>query len=319
MERISEIFKRKHIGTPTEQQVNTLTCIKNRLEKNDDRNSIKEQALELSGTPLWSEVVNLFKSEYPLEGVCDCGRIVGYVVHYYTLEEVLYCQYCAEKKDLQREQEQKEAYLKAYLERADSILKSNGTPKMFLKARITDFPKQAKRYVDYVKGLYIWGDRGTGKTHLAVALMREALKNINVIVRNGDYVINSRSVPCFISIPELLLEIRNSYSDGKSSEKLIIDKYTDNDFLVLDDLGVEKTSEWTMQILYIIVDRRYREEKKTIFTSNLSIEEISEKLDDRIASRIAGMCVSVPMHGADKRIANAKPTGNSPASAKASP
>jgi len=289
------------------------------LEKNDDRNSIKEQALELSGTPLWSEVVNLFKSEYPLEGVCDCGRIVGYVIHYYTLEEVLYCQYCAEKKDLQREQEQKEAYLKAYLERADSILKSNGTPKMFLKARITDFPKQAKRYVDYAKGLYIWGDRGTGKTHLAVALMREALKNINVIVRNGDYVINRRNVPCFISIPELLLEIRNSYSDGKSSEKLIIDKYTDNDFLVLDDLGAEKTSEWTMQILYIIVDRRYREEKKTIFTSNLSIEEISEKLDDRIASRIAGMCVSVPMHGADKRIANAKPTGNSPASAKASP
>ena len=268
---------------------------------------------------MWSEVVNLFKSEYPLEGVCDCGRIVGYVIHYYTLEEVLYCQYCAEKKDLQREQEQKEAYLKAYLERADSILKSNGTPKMFLKARITDFPKQAKRYVDYAKGLYIWGDRGTGKTHLAVALMREALKNINVIVRNGDYVINRRNVPCFISIPELLLEIRNSYSDGKSSEKLIIDKYTDNDFLVLDDLGAEKTSEWTMQILYIIVDRRYREEKKTIFTSNLSIEEISEKLDDRIASRIAGMCVSVPMHGADKRIANAKPTGNSPASAKASP
>lgn len=289
------------------------------MEKNENRDEIKKTALELLNSPVWQEVINLFQVEHPLQINCECGQPMKTSVHPFTLDERVYCQYCAEKKDLQREQEQKEAYLKAYLERADSILKSNGTPKMFLKARITDFPKQAKRYVDYAKGLYIWGDRGTGKTHLAVALMREALKNINVIVRNGDYVINRRNVPCFISIPELLLEIRNSYSDGKSSEKLIIDKYTDNDFLVLDDLGAEKTSEWTMQILYIIVDRRYREEKKTIFTSNLSIEEISEKLDDRIASRIAGMCVSVPMHGADKRIANAKPTGNSPASAKASP
>lgn len=289
------------------------------MKNGEDRQLVKEQAKELIESPLWNDVVDVFKTEYPLEGICECGQIVGYIIHYTSLNESLYCHDCSKKRDEQKEKDQKDLFLKSYLDRADKILKNNGTPQMFLKARISDFPPTAKRYIKYEKGLYIYGDRGTGKTHLAVALMREALSEVKVIMKNGDYAIDNKRVPHFISIPELLLEIKHSYSEGKSSEKIIIDKYTEKDFLVLDDLGVEKTTEWTMQILYIIVDRRYREEKKTLFTSNLTIGEISDKLDDRIASRIAGMCVPIPMFGKDRRIEKTKPTGNSPASQKASP
>jgi len=47
----------------------------------------------------------------------------------------------------------------------------------------------------------------------------------------------------------------------------------------------EKTTEWALQTLFVIIDRRYRNMVKTIITSNLSLNEISEKIGDRIASR----------------------------------
>ena len=72
--------------------------------------------------------------------------------------------------------------------------------------------------------------------------------------------------------------------------------------LILDDMGAEKTSEWSIQTLYSIIDRRYRDEKQTLITSNLTLDEIAEKVGDRIASRIAGMCKVVEIKGKDRRI-----------------
>ncbi len=110
------------------------------------------------------------------------------------------------------------------------------------------------------------------------------------------------AAPLLISVPELLLEIRDTFNGNEISEKAIIDKYSWIDVLILDDLGVEKTSDWVLQTLYTIIDRRYREELRTIITSNLGIEEIREKLDDRIASRIVGMCRVCILQGRDRRI-----------------
>jgi DNA replication protein DnaC len=70
----------------------------------------------------------------------------------------------------------------------------------------------------------------------------------------------------------------------------------------MDDLGVEKTSEWSMQTLYTITDWRYRELRQTLVTSNLTLDEIAGKVGDRIASRIAGMCKVVELKGKDRRI-----------------
>jgi DNA replication protein DnaC len=62
-----------------------------------------------------------------------------------------------------------------------------------------------------------------------------------------------------------------------------------HDLLVLDDLGAEKTTEFAITTLYIIIDRRIRDAKRTIITTNLSLKEIEDKLDARIASRLSGM------------------------------
>ena len=73
---------------------------------------------------------------------------------------------------------------------------------------------------------------------------------------------------------------------------------------MLDDLGVDKTSEGSLQTLYTIIDRKYREEKQTLITSNLTLDEIAEEVGDRIASRIAGMCKVVEIKGKDRRLKN---------------
>ncbi len=107
----------------------------------------------------------------------------------------------------------------------------------------------------------------------------------------------------FLSVPELMLRLRESFRDGAgSSEGAVIDACAGCDLLVLDDLGVEKPSEFAVQSLYLVVDRRYSEMRRTVITSNFSIGEIAERVGDRIASRIAGMCKVIELQGEDRRV-----------------
>ena len=134
--------------------------------------------------------------------------------------------------------------------------------------------------------------------------MREAMLAAKPVKYLDAYRFDFHKLPLFVSVPELLLEIRDTYNGHEISEKEIIDKYSWGDVLVFDDLGVEKQkpSEWALRTLYIIIDRRYLEDLRTIITSNLGIEEVEEKLDDRIASRIAGMCKVRILQGGDRRV-----------------
>ena len=78
--------------------------------------------------------------------------------------------------------------------------------------------------------------------------------------------------------------------------------YFNTPLLILDDLGAEKTTDWALQSLYIIINKRLSEELQTIITSNLSLDELRDKIGDRIASRIAGMCKIVKLTGRDRRL-----------------
>ena len=82
----------------------------------------------------------------------------------------------------------------------------------------------------------------------------------------------------------------------------IIQRYSEADCLVLDDLGAEKTTDWSFSVLYLIIDNRYNNYKKTIITSNFALNQLAGKLgDDRIPSRIRAMCSIVKMDGDDRR------------------
>ena len=145
----------------------------------------------------------------------------------------------------------------------------------FLKQCITDYPEKPIEII-------LFGCTGAGKTHLAIASYLELTKQGKLSANNFQ----------FITAPEFLFKIRESYNPNpKEYESQIMDRYSECDFLILDDLGSEKTSEFAVQALYLLIDRRIRNIKPMIITTNLTLERIEEKLDARIASRLSGMKV----------------------------
>ena len=188
------------------------------------------------------------------------------------------------------------------------ILAKNGVSKRFQQARRDDIPEKTWSQVSgFLKedSIFLHGSPGIGKTHIAAALIREKILADN----EAHYTYPDKSVrvympsyPVMTTIPDLLLEIRECFNGGQESESSIIERYSAKKCLILDDMGAEKTSEWSIQTLYSIIDHRYREEKQTMITSNLTLDEIAEKVGDRIASRIAGVCKVVEIKGKDRRI-----------------
>jgi len=163
---------------------------------------------------------------------------------------------------------------------------------------------------------YIYGEVGCGKTYLVSALLKEYIINNKykvVCLDKGTKYSSSPCVfmkspwlPCFISLPDLLLKIRLAFKDNSEhTEESIISEFTDKQFLVLDDMGVEKPSEWVMQTLYTIIDRRNRDLKQTVFTSNYPIKGLKERVGERIVSRIVELCGKnniLNLKGKDRRL-----------------
>lgn len=147
-------------------------------------------------------------------------------------------------------------------------------------------------------GLYIHGPSGCGKTVLAAELTTSWAGRMWIENKDGYGSIR------FLSVPNLLQDIKQTFKpDSTTSEHSLIQDLSTASWVVLDDLGVEKTTDWVLQTLYIIINNRYESMKSTIFTSNLSLDDLARRLgDDRIPSRIVGMCQVMEMDGEDKRI-----------------
>lgn len=134
--------------------------------------------------------------------------------------------------------------------------------------------------------LYLYGSAGRGKTHLAAGIV---LSRIDVAKTK------------FFPITKGLMEIRGHLRE--ISEDEYITKLLSCDILVIDDFGSNKLTEWNLSFMDCFIDEWYRMKKKgLILTSNFSLKEISEKISDRIASRLAQMCEVYELSGKDHRI-----------------
>ena len=220
------------------------------------------------------------KIPQPTEATCwhcfACGKICEKVDLSNDLlgekGEKTYCISCAESKRLSE---------------IDYIYQRAGIPEMYRKASLQE----------EARSLFFTGANGVGKTYKAAGIICNYIEKLNYIQRKNC----NENYPIFITVPELLMKIRNCFS-LQQCEESVVEKYSRCPILVLDDLGVEKTTEWALQTLYIILNNRYSNYMQTIITSNLTIEALQDKLGDRIASRIVGMCKMVKLTGRDRRL-----------------
>lgn len=130
------------------------------------------------------------------------------------------------------------------------------------------------------KSIFVYGNTGVGKTHFCHA------------VANGK----KQKVENFVS---MLYEFRDYIQRGCFSEG--VNRLCDNEYLIIDDIGSEKTSDFVIEFIYTIINRRYENLKKTILTTNLTLKDFGDRYGDRILSRLSEMCVLVELSGSDKR------------------
>lgn len=154
--------------------------------------------------------------------------------------------------------------------------------------------KYCEIYQETVKngyGIYLFGDKGVGKTHLTACM--------------ANFLI-SKCVPVlFTNLFEISKAIKSTFNRSSSqSEQLLIQKFSNIDVLFFDDLGTEiftknSSETWLQSLLFDLINKRYNNQKATIFSSNYSLNAlinergIMEKTVDRISEMTSGAVMRI--------------------------
>jgi len=174
-------------------------------------------------------------------------------------------------------------------------------PEAFKEARLENYrPQQGNREAvrsarAFMAGhhdLFLLGPVGTGKTRLACSLLNELAE------RHKKYGL-------FVRVPELLDALRFAGGDGEHGKaQALVDSCHGTPLLVLDDVGADKGSDYGRRTLQTILDHRLDRGRRTVWTSNLTLDELSALYgDDRLTSRIAGASDVCYVGGTDQRLA----------------
>lgn len=164
-------------------------------------------------------------------------------------------------------------------------------PARFASAALGDLPEprrsEISSWCDGPEGrnLILSGPVGCGKTHAAIAALREILPG------------------CLswkiCSVVELLEELRPGGPEGA------LDRACSVSVLLLDDLGAERPTDWTAERLAAVIDRRWLDQRPIVATTNLSLGptgELIEALGERSYSRLVGSgAVVLQLTGDDRR------------------
>lgn len=171
-----------------------------------------------------------------------------------------------------------------------AMLEAAGVPRRLQDATLNSYTSETesqqaahKLVCDYARnlsdklssgdGLIMMGNMGTGKTHLAVGLIRVATRTHAVAAR-------------YVTAPALFSRVRASYSGNQETEADILAEYANTPLLVLDEIGVGKGSDNELNLIYALLGRRYDECRPTVIITNLMSEDLKAWLGERVVDRL---------------------------------
>ena len=161
--------------------------------------------------------------------------------------------------------------------------KDNGKNPVMKVAR--DYVNKWSDFASKNAGLVLWGDVGTGKTFFAACIANALVEqNVSVKMTNFSTILN-----------DLFAE---------SDKNKYLNLLNDHSLLIIDDLGIERGTEYALEQVYNVIDTRYKSGKPLIVTTNLTLDELKAPTDiphKRIYDRVLGMCVPVMFNGVNFR------------------
>lgn len=145
------------------------------------------------------------------------------------------------------------------------------------------------------KTLLFIGKTGTGKTHISSAIAKQ-------VIERGFSVTYDSSMNIFNAFEEDHFG-KDRYRFSREAHEPKSDKYMNADLLIIDDLGTEFITQFTVSCLYNLINTRQNKGLSTIISTNFSPDEISRKYEDRLYSRLMGSDTTVLMFvGKDHRL-----------------
>ena len=138
------------------------------------------------------------------------------------------------------------------------------------------------------KSLFMRGATGLGKTHLSLAIANE-------VIKKGMSVI-------YVSAPDILSKLeREHFTYQYSAQEDTYNSLLKSDLLIIDDLGTEFSSQFTVSCLYNLFNSRLLAGKPVIINTNLQLSELVEAYSQRFVSRVLGSCDRLEFIGEDVR------------------
>lgn len=234
------------------------------------------------------------------DGLLYCGKChtpVQCRITFEGKERIMPCICKCQKEERERqEQRMKEEEQLLYVRRqkAAGIQERHLQDWTFASATDTPSIQMAKRYTENWKkvkaenlGLLLWGDVGTGKSFLAACIANALLeKGVPVLMTNFSKILNQMGA---------------MYSDERYRYIASFNRFS---LLIIDDLGIERNTEYALEQVYAVIDERYKTGLPLIITTNLTISQLRNPEDvahARIYSRVLEMCTPVHVPGHDRR------------------
>lgn len=138
------------------------------------------------------------------------------------------------------------------------------------------------------RNIALFGGTGLGKTHLSSAVAR-------VVIERGYDV-------CYTTAVGMIADYEyDRFKSGREGSGDLLDRYADCDLLIIDDLGTEVVNQFTVSVLYTLINTRLNRGRSTIISTNLTQKELRERYWDRITSRIFGEYQPLIFVGTDVR------------------